>query len=268
MLAVRLVMPYAEAIATSEVKLHARVDHDEEDDLILGYVKAAREKLENDCARALVAQTLRFDFDAFPDGGCALLLRYAPVLAVSSVKYYDTANVLTTWSAAKYDVDRYSIPGRVQPVSGGTYPSTYSRPRAVQVTAVVGHAVPFTVDATTDVLTWKGHAPTDGDLVRLTNTGGTLPAGLAADTDYYVISSSGATCELSLTSGGAAVDITGAGTGTHFVGEVPALALHAIRLLVGSWINNREAVLTGTISKEIEFAYTALTEQLMWSRYA
>lgn len=39
---------------------------------------------------------------------------------------------------------------------------------------------------------------------------------------------------------------------------VPETVKQAIKLLVGNWYENREAVLTGTISKEIEFAVTAL----------
>lgn len=36
---------------------------------------------------------------------------------------------------------------------------------------------------------------------------------------------------------------------------------HAVKLLVGHWYENREGVLTGTISKEIEFAVKALLDQ-------
>jgi len=39
---------------------------------------------------------------------------------------------------------------------------------------------------------------------------------------------------------------------------VPQAFRHAMRLLVGHWNENREATLTGTISKEIEFAVEAL----------
>lgn len=39
---------------------------------------------------------------------------------------------------------------------------------------------------------------------------------------------------------------------------VPESIIHAIKLLVGHWYENREAVLTGTISKELEFAVDAL----------
>lgn len=40
---------------------------------------------------------------------------------------------------------------------------------------------------------------------------------------------------------------------------VPYQVVHMVKLLVGHWFKNREAVLTGTISKEIEFGLKALT---------
>jgi uncharacterized phiE125 gp8 family phage protein len=40
--------------------------------------------------------------------------------------------------------------------------------------------------------------------------------------------------------------------------DVPAYARHAILLLVGHWYANREAVVSGTITKPIEFAVDAL----------
>jgi uncharacterized phiE125 gp8 family phage protein len=49
---------------------------------------------------------------------------------------------------------------------------------------------------------------------------------------------------------------------------VPDDAKQAILLLASHWVENRESVLTGTISKEIELSYTALTDRLKWGNYA
>jgi uncharacterized phiE125 gp8 family phage protein len=49
---------------------------------------------------------------------------------------------------------------------------------------------------------------------------------------------------------------------------VPEDAKQAILLLASHWVENREAVLSGTISKEIELSYTALTDRLKWGNYA
>ena len=81
--------------------------------------------------------------------------------------------------------------------------------------------VTFTADAGTDTLTAAGHPFANGNYVRLRNVGGSVPAGLSASTFYYVVNKATNTLQLSLTSGGGAVNITGAGSGTNsiFIGE-------------------------------------------------
>lgn len=74
----------------------------------------------------------------------------------------------------------------------------------------------FTATAATDLLATVGHGLTADTPIRVSSTG-TLPGGLAAATTVYVIAS-GLTADVfkvSATSGGSAIDITSAGTGTH-----------------------------------------------------
>lgn len=82
---------------------------------------------------------------------------------------------------------------------------------------VGAYGVTFTAAAGTDLLTASGHGRVNGDKVRVSSTG-TLPGGLSANTDYFVRDVSGSTFKLAETSGGAAIDITSAGTGTHSLG--------------------------------------------------
>ena len=72
--------------------------------------------------------------------------------------------------------------------------------------------------ATTNVLTASGHTLVNGDEVQFT-TDNTLPSPLAVLTSYYVIESDSVagTFEVSATSGGSAVNITGTGSGTHTI---------------------------------------------------
>ena len=72
----------------------------------------------------------------------------------------------------------------------------------------------FTADAGTDFCTSATHGLSNGDVLTLT-TSNTLPAGLAIDTRYYVVNKTASTFQLSLTEGGAAINITDAGTGIH-----------------------------------------------------
>jgi hypothetical protein len=64
---------------------------------------------------------------------------------------------------------------------------------------------PSSVDSGADTITYAGHGLANDDRVKLS---GTPPAGLDTTTKYYVVGVSGNTFKLSLTSGGAAVNIT------------------------------------------------------------
>ncbi len=72
----------------------------------------------------------------------------------------------------------------------------------------------------TDVIAETAHGMANGDPVRLSTTG-TLPAGLELLIDYFVVEKNDDDFKLSLTSGGAAVDITAAaGGGTHTLAKL------------------------------------------------
>jgi hypothetical protein len=70
--------------------------------------------------------------------------------------------------------------------------------------------------ATPGVVTLNSHSLADNSTVTLATTGA-LPAPLATTTTYYVRNGGANTFELSLTSGGASINTTNAGSGTHTV---------------------------------------------------
>lgn len=75
----------------------------------------------------------------------------------------------------------------------------------------------ITADATTDVITAVAHGLINGSRVVFVNSGGGLPGGISASTIYFIITATADTFQISATSGGAAVNITTAGTGTNTV---------------------------------------------------
>jgi len=92
------------------------------------------------------------------------------------------------------------------------------------ITAGVAAIDEATVVAATDVITVSSaHYLEIGDKVQFTTTD-TLPSGLAASTDYYVLTiPSTTTLTVSASSGGTVVDITDTGTGTHSIMRYPTL---------------------------------------------
>lgn len=70
---------------------------------------------------------------------------------------------------------------------------------------------------TNDQLLAPGHGMSDTDRVMVFNNfGGTIATGLTEGTVYFVVNSAANTFKVSLTSGGAAVDITALGNGTVY----------------------------------------------------
>jgi hypothetical protein len=78
----------------------------------------------------------------------------------------------------------------------------------------------FTADATANTGTSNGHGLLNGQKARVTTTG-TLPAPLLADTDYWLVGVTANTWQFAATKGGAAIDLTTAGTGTLTLNPVP-----------------------------------------------
>jgi len=72
------------------------------------------------------------------------------------------------------------------------------------------------VDATNDKII-TANTFSDGEIVTYSNGGGTDIAGLVDGTDYYIINATATEFQVSATSGGAAVDITGVGVGAAHV---------------------------------------------------
>jgi len=127
----------------------------------------------------------------------------------------------------------------------------------------------FTVVAATDLFTSTNHTILIGTEITFTSTG-TLPAGLTAGTTYYVVET-GLTADdfkISATQGGAVLDVTGTGTGTHswFASKLPRKNQFTIASTTATTI-----VVTQTVANDIastgiirvgdnRYAYTALNK--------
>ena len=236
------VLPVVEPVSLTETKAHLRISGSDEDTVVTNLIKVAREHAETVQGRTFICRTYEMGFD---DGFPSIIYPpYPPLVSVSSITYTDTAEATQTVTDTDYTVDTYSSPPRIYEAYGKVWPTGLLPDRNnVVVTYVAGMAAKFTA-STADVLTISGRTVEDDEIVRVWNLDGALPTGLAADTDYYVISSTGSTCELSLTSGGVKIDITAVGSGTHYISyaatTVPETVRMAIKLIVGHLYEHRE----------------------------
>lgn len=265
--------PTAEPISLVEAKLHLNVTITEDDSLVTSRVAAARQYAESITRRALVAQKWSALLDHFPrpgfnigsanwygpqwginpgpltvlspDGvtGYEIYLPYPPTMFVESISYVDTGGTPQTLATDQYQVD-LSTPACLTPAFGTVWPETRMQKGAVTIKFSAGYVCPLTADVTADTIsvpTWPALAV--NDTLRVSNSGGALPAPLAPLTDYFVktVVSPGV-YTLAATAGGALINITTTGTGTNFIGAIPEGILAWLQIRLGSMYENREEV--------------------------
>lgn len=120
------------------------------------------------------------------------------------------------------------------------------------------------VNTTTDIITKTAHGLIDGDKVNFTSST-TLPGGLSAGTVYYVKVASSSTFQVSTTLGGAAVDLTSQGTGTHTL--IPLQPIDGTGgTSTASWTASSSSPLSGLYS--LLYAHTAANESGQGKSYA
>jgi uncharacterized phiE125 gp8 family phage protein len=127
------------AVSLVEAKAHLRVTASDDDTLITAMITAATEVAEQMTGRAIMPQTWELTLDAFPD---AFELTRIPAASITSLKYYDTAGVLTTMDGAAYTLDIADDYGfaYVVPAYGLTWPTAREQINAVVVRYVAGYA--------------------------------------------------------------------------------------------------------------------------------
>ncbi len=135
--------PAAEPVSLAEAKLHCRVDLGDDDTLLTALITAARRLAEGQTGRALVTQTWKQTFDAFPLA--AIALERPPLQSVTSVKYLDSAGVQQTLDAGAYTVHTSAQLGLVAPLPGTRWPTTQAHLEAVEVIFVAGYGNAATV---------------------------------------------------------------------------------------------------------------------------
>lgn len=249
--------PLVEPVSLTEAKLHLRVDHTADDTLIGSLIRAARQYCENFQNRTYIATTYNLKLSHFSD---VIELPRSPVMSVNSITYVDSGGTTQTVSSSVYELDTYQEPNAIVLKYGQIWPNTRGARNDITVNYTAGYSASFTA-AVSDVCTCSGRTFTDGTIVRPRNVDGALPAGLTANTDYYVRDISGNTFKLYTTvTGGTAVDITDAGTGTQFIDLIPEGNIAAIKLLVGHLYEHREAV-TETSLQETPIAVQSLLYQ-------
>jgi uncharacterized phiE125 gp8 family phage protein len=140
---IRVAPPEGEVIPLAELKRQCRVDHDDEDADIAGFLAAAVSDLEGDgvepswLGRVLLPQTWALTLDAFP--ARAIPLPLAPVIAIESIVYVAEDGSEVTRDPATYRLLNDRVPAEIVPVFGAAWPATRVEDAAVRITFRAGY---------------------------------------------------------------------------------------------------------------------------------
>jgi uncharacterized phiE125 gp8 family phage protein len=160
--------PATQIVSTADMKTYLQVDDAVDDTEITEAIVASREAIENYTGRSLINTVWNLWLDSWPRDKKAenppsgvydlpinafdrqlsyIELPRAPLVSVASIKYYDTADSVATFSSGSYLVDTNSVPSRVCLNYNTQWPTTLLRPcNGIDIEFTSGYGT-----ATTDV---------------------------------------------------------------------------------------------------------------------
>lgn len=133
----RITPPSGSVITLEEAKAQARVEVDEDDELIQSYIDAATEFAEYETGRAFLEQQWEMVLDRFPREPDFCMPK-PPLISIDEISYLSPAGEEAVWDADNYRVIA-GDEGRVLLRSGSLYPSITVEGSAVSIRFTAGY---------------------------------------------------------------------------------------------------------------------------------
>lgn len=225
--------PAAQPLHVNDVRQHLKQDITDDDNLIAVYLGAAVEFAQMQTQRQFITARYQYILDGFPGPSLmgvpigqafaipahAIQLPRSPVSQVVNIQYTAMDGTTQTMPSGDYFVNYTGDPVCITPVFGKIWPISLPQIGSVKVNFDAGFMAVFTASGNNITVNgWK--ALVVGDNIRLSNSGGTLPAPLQPKTDYFIQSviSSGV-YTLAASAGGSAIVLSSVGSGLNFIGQ-------------------------------------------------
>lgn len=254
--------PAVEPISLAEAKVQLGITDTDQDAVITRRITEAREWAESYTRRAFVRQTWDWPIDAWP-ASSVLDVPLGSLQTVDAISYYDADGALQTIADTEYQVDAYSMVGRIMPEYGKSWPDVRAEkfnPITIRFTAgytdsAVASAI--TPGVTTSVaLTGNPGSLAAGGVIRLGGFAG-ADAALVNGIDHTINSVTEApagTFTFVLATDTDAKTITlGAGVGAD-LRSLPGPVREAMLLLVGHWMNFQAGIEGGQVVTRVPYA--------------
>lgn len=130
--------PATDSITAVEAKAHLLQDSADQDTYIGTLITAADEFIENELCKALITQTWTVSVPGPAVNGW-LVLPVNPVIGITTLKYYDSDNVLQTLTVSDFFLYKTQDLAYLRPNTGISWPNTYDRPDAIEVVFTAGY---------------------------------------------------------------------------------------------------------------------------------
>ena len=130
--------PASEPVSLAEARSHLKLeDVAAENEILMIYIKAARQMCEQYTRRAIGSQTWELQMDGLSDDDYPL--EKTPVQSITSVKYYDMNNVEQTLSSSVYQLIDSEEPNEIALKYGQTWPVTRGDESNVKIRFIAGY---------------------------------------------------------------------------------------------------------------------------------
>jgi len=126
---------YTDNTADSALGAQVPSENTTGDPLLNMLIAAARQHAETVLKRYLITQTIDLYLDCFEQQE----IKLPPLQSVSAITYVDTDGVTQTLAADQYLVDAVSVPARITPAYGVTWPSARQQNNAVKIRFIAGY---------------------------------------------------------------------------------------------------------------------------------
>ena len=127
--------PTAEPMALAEVKNHLRVEHTDDDSVIIAIMLAAREYVETYLDQTLIVTQYKMTLDLFP---LHIELPKSPLSTVSGydsviLTYKTNSQITTTLSSSDYRIDASAVPAVLRTNYGESWPAHLADYNSIEV---------------------------------------------------------------------------------------------------------------------------------------
>lgn len=128
--------PVFDPVSLDQLKrnLHIDLDDHSQDEYLTEILYSVIDGVQEDIGRQIARATYTMYVDYWPAldkyGYCDLLITLGPVSEISTVKYYNASNVLTTMTASDYQLDNVELTGRLRFLN--TY-DLYDKMNAIEI---------------------------------------------------------------------------------------------------------------------------------------